>query len=44
VLTPEDWAAVESAGPLGPDPLFGENPQARYAELRREIASVAQIS
>jgi len=44
VLTPEDWAAVESAGPLGPDPLFGEHPQARYAELRREIASVAQIS
>lgn len=43
-LTPADWAAVVAALPGGTDPLFGDEPQARFAELRREIASVAAAS
>ena len=38
LLTPEDWDAVVAAVPAGPDPLFGENFDARYRELRRQIA------
>jgi hemerythrin-like domain-containing protein len=38
VLTAEDWAAVAAAAPPGADPLFGDNPEARYRELRRQIA------
>jgi hemerythrin-like domain-containing protein len=37
-LTPEDWHAVEAAVPARLDPLFGENPQARYRQLRMQIA------
>ena len=37
-LTPEDWEAVKSAVPAGPDPLFGSEPDTRYRELRRQIA------
>jgi hemerythrin-like domain-containing protein len=40
LLTDEDWSAVAAALPDVADPLFGDAPQARYAELRREIASV----
>jgi hemerythrin-like domain-containing protein len=40
-LTAEDWAAVTSVGPVAPDPLFGVNPQARFRELRRQIAQEA---
>jgi hemerythrin-like domain-containing protein len=37
-LTPEDWDAVRTAVPPGRDPLFGEHPEERYRELRRQIA------
>jgi hemerythrin-like domain-containing protein len=40
-LTPEDWEAVRAAAPSGHDPLFGEHPEARYRELRRQIAREA---
>jgi hemerythrin-like domain-containing protein len=38
VLTPEDWEAVRTAVPPVHDPLFGDHPQQRYRELRRQIA------
>ena len=38
VLTAEDWAAVAAAAPHGADPLFGDDSEARYRELRRQIA------
>ena len=38
LLTPQDWEAVMAAVPHGPDPLFGEDFDARYRELRRQIA------
>ncbi len=38
LLTPQDWEAVVAAIPSGPDPLFGEDSDARYHELRRQIA------
>ena len=37
LLTPADWAAV-AAIPTEPDPLFGSDFDARYSELRRQIA------
>ena len=37
-LTPEDWDAVKAALPAKPDPLFGSHPEARYRELRRQLA------
>jgi hemerythrin-like domain-containing protein len=37
-LTPEDWEAVRNAVPPSHDPLFGDRPEARYQELRRQIA------
>jgi hemerythrin-like domain-containing protein len=40
-LTPEDWAAVKSEVPAGRDPLFGDRPEERYQELRRQIAREA---
>jgi hemerythrin-like domain-containing protein len=42
VLTKEDWAAVAAAVPAGADPVFGEETEARYRELRRHIALEAQ--
>lgn len=38
LLTPQDWAAVVAAIPHRPDPLFGDDVDARYRELRRQIA------
>ncbi|MGE5638544.1 MAG: hemerythrin domain-containing protein [Clostridia bacterium] len=38
VLTSEDWEAVRQAAPAGRDPLFGDQPEERYRELRRQIA------
>src|SRR3954465_4920229 len=38
-LTPEDWQAVKNAVAPQPDPLFGEQPEARYKALRRQIAA-----
>ena len=42
LLTPQDWAAVAAAVPAGPDPLFGEDVEARFRKLRRQIALEAQ--
>ena len=33
-LTPQDWRAIANVIPPGPDPLFGEKPEAHYRELR----------
>ena len=38
LLTQQDWEAVIAAVPHGADPLFGEDFDARYRELRRQIA------
>jgi hemerythrin-like domain-containing protein len=38
-LTPEDWEAVRTAVSAAPDPLFGDHPEDRFRELRRQIAS-----
>lgn len=41
LLTPQDWEEVVAALPTGPDPLFGEDSEPRYRELRRQIALAA---
>ncbi len=41
LLTAQDWEAVVAATPAGPDPLFGEDAEQRYRELRRQIALAA---
>jgi hemerythrin-like domain-containing protein len=41
LLTPQDWEAVVAAIPGGTDPLFGEDCDQRYRELRRQIALAA---
>ena len=41
VLTPEDWKAVRAAVLPVRDPLFGEHPEERFRELRRQIAREA---
>jgi hemerythrin-like domain-containing protein len=37
-LTPADWKAVMDATPAERDPVFGDKPEERYKELRRQIA------
>ena len=44
LLTEEDWAAVAATVPAGPDPLFGDDVEARFRELRRQIAIEARVS
>ena len=44
LLTRQDWEAVVAAIPAGADPLFGENFEPRYRELRRQIALAAPDS
>ena len=41
LLTPADWAAV-AAIPTEPDPLFGVDFDARYSELRGQVAREAK--
>ena len=41
LLTAADWEAVVAALPSGIDPLFGEDSEPRYRELRRQIALAA---
>jgi hemerythrin-like domain-containing protein len=41
LLTQQDWEAVVAATPAGADPLFGEDSEPRYRELRRQIALAA---
>jgi hemerythrin-like domain-containing protein len=36
-LKPDDWAAVATAVPTAPDPLFGDDVAERYRELRRRL-------
>jgi hemerythrin-like domain-containing protein len=38
-LGPADWAAVATATPIVPDPLFGDDVAERYRELRRRLRS-----
>ena len=40
-LTPADWKAVKDAAPAGRDPVFGDKPEERYRELRRQITREA---
>jgi hemerythrin-like domain-containing protein len=43
-LTVEDWDAVKNIAPQGDDPLFGDHPEARFRELRRQIARESNAS
>jgi len=40
LLTRADWTAVAAVS-VAPDPLFGDNPEARFRELRKQIARQA---
>jgi len=40
-LTAKDWAAIHAQVGRFEDPLFGKNPQHRYAELQQQIARYA---
>ena len=42
LLTPQDWAAVAANVP--PDPLFGDVVEARFQELRSQIAGEVRVS
>lgn len=42
VLTPDDWAAVAAVVPGGRDPLFGDDVEARYQQLRRQVILESQ--
>jgi len=41
LLTPKDWAAVAAA--VAPDPPFGDIVEARFQELRSEIAGNGHV-
>jgi len=43
-LTAQDWAAVEAAVPVSPDPLFGNNVLERFETLRRQIDLDAKVA
>ena len=40
LLTAEDWAHVAAAVPAASDPLFGDEVEARFRDLRRQIEAV----
>ncbi len=42
LLTADDWRAVAASAPGGRDPLFGDDSEAGYRELRRHIALEAR--
>ena len=44
LLTQEDWATVAATVPATPDPLFGDDVEARFKELRKQIALEARTS
>jgi len=44
LLTPEDWAAVLAAVPRVSDPLFGKDVEARFLELRKQIAREEMVT
>jgi hypothetical protein len=41
LLTLQDWEAVIAVHPADADPLFGDDADSRYRELRRQIALAA---
>jgi hemerythrin-like domain-containing protein len=43
LLTQQDWAAM-AASPAGSDPLFGDEVEARFRELRKQITIEARVS
>ena len=44
LLTQEDWAAVAATVPVASDPLFGDDVEARFRELRKQIAIDVRVS
>ena len=44
LLTQEDWAAVAATVPAAADPLFGDDVEARFRELRKQIALEARAA
>ena len=44
LLTQEDWAAMAATVPAAFDPLFGDDVEARFRELRKQIALEAGVS
>lgn len=38
-LSADDWEAVRTCVPLGRDPVFGTDPQERFRQLRRQLAT-----
>jgi len=44
LLSEEDWAAALGAVPRVSDPLFGENVEARFRELRKQIEREESLS
>lgn len=44
LLTQDDWAAVATAVPAGSDPLFRDDYEERYRELREQIMREAGVS
>jgi hemerythrin-like domain-containing protein len=44
LLTQQDWAAMAASVPAGSDPLFGDDVEARFRELRRQVAIEAPVS
>ena len=44
LLTQEDWAAVAATVPATSDPLFGHDVEARFRELRKQIALEVRVS
>jgi hemerythrin-like domain-containing protein len=43
ILKADDWAAVASAVPAAPDPLFGDDVGERYRELRKRLKPTAAV-
>jgi len=44
LFTPKDWAAVAAAVPAISDPLFGDDVEGRFGELRKQIDREAGLS
>ena len=44
LLTQEDWAAMAATVPAASDPLFGDDVEARFRGLRKQIAKEARAS
>jgi hemerythrin-like domain-containing protein len=42
LLNPDDWTAIALARPAARDPLFGDESDAGYRELRRHILMEAE--